>query len=79
MSGKIIYRKPQPHHCEPGLGAKVSVNTGDVWKCDDCGKTYVFKNLPNSDYGGYRWNRESKRARRKRERPGSRNLGWLFP
>lgn len=84
MSG-VVYRPQGPHECAPPRGLETfgeDYGKGTVWRCD-CGTTWVSRGITGGGHqrsGGYaagdlEWKRESKRARRKRER----NTPFVFP
>ncbi|HEX3778424.1 MAG TPA: hypothetical protein VHX38_02070 [Pseudonocardiaceae bacterium] len=86
MSGHVVYRpeRPSDHICTPPdggsdtlpVGADRDYPAGTVWRCD-CDRTWVSRgavrrSLPNGhSVHSLEWKRESRRARRKRERQGA--------
>lgn len=81
----VVYRPQGPHSCDLPGGIETigqDYRKGTVWRCD-CGTTWVSQGVTGGGYqrsggyaaGGLEWKRESKRARRKRER----NTPFVFP
>jgi hypothetical protein len=63
MSGRIIYRRPRPHECVFPVATSPDLHTGDVWQCDDCARTWCYKDSWN--WPGH-WTVETNKQRRAR-------------
>lgn len=81
----VVYRPQGPHSCDLPGGIETigeDYRKGVVWQCD-CGTTWVSQGITGGGLqrsggyasGGLEWKRESKRARRKRER----NAEFVLP
>jgi len=55
----FLYEPPTPHRCGlpwRELGAMDYDNTGARWRCDDCGKTWIYLPIPwERDWVPLRW------------------------
>ena len=63
MTGQIIYRREVPHSCDAAHNQTVPSRDGDIWQCDECSQTWIYRDYVD----GYAWKKESDRKRRKRE------------
>lgn len=75
MNGRVIFEKPQPHHCDPQWdgatgGFRRPVRDGTTVECT-CGQVYVYdvaRQAPNFALGcdARAWRKERRRERRRR-------------